>query len=350
MFKYYIYVFSISIGISFILTPIIRKLSLIKGFVDKPNNRKVHRANMPTLGGIAIGVSFLSAMFLILYFSPAQIQKFWYKFIGLCIGGVIILLLGIYDDIKGIDAKIKFSIQTFVAIILVIYGFKVEQITNPIGGGFSLGILGLFFTIFWIIGIINAINLLDGLDGLAAGVTGIVAFFLFLSAITQDNFVVAFLSLALVGSIAGFLPFNFYPAKIFMGDTGSMFLGLILSALAIEGYAKSKTAIALFMPIIAMSIPIIDTCLSIVRRLLKRKHIFQADREHIHHKLLIEEKSQRRAVLSLYFLSCCYGLISLSFSGFRGIFSIMALLLVGLFTISWMKRSGFLEFSKKEGK
>ena len=339
MLKYYVYIFLTASGISFMLTPVIRKISLFKEFIDKPSKRKVHRANMPTLGGIAMGVSFLVTMFLILYFSPAQMQEFWYKFIGVCMGGLIIIALGIYDDIKGVDAKIKFSVQILVAIILVIYGFKIEEITNPIGEGFSLGILGLFFTIFWIVGIINAINLLDGLDGLAAGVTGIVAFFLFLSAIIQDNFVVAFLSLALAGSAAGFLPFNFYPAKIFMGDTGSMFLGLILAALSIEGYAKSKTAIALFIPIIAMSIPIIDTCLSVVRRLVKKKHIFQADREHMHHKLLIGEKSQRRAVLSLYFLSCCYGLISLSFSGFRGFFSIIALLLVGLVTISWMKKA-----------
>ena len=344
MSKYYIYTLLIAAGISFLLTPIIRKMSLLKGFFDRPGRRKIHRKKMPTLGGIAICISFLAAMLMAFRFAPQYMQEFSYKFIGLCIGGFIIIVLGIFDDIRGLNARLKFLIQILAALVLVIYGLEIAEITNPVGDKISLGIFGFLLTIVWVVGITNAINLLDGLDGLAAGITGIVAFFLSLVAMKQHNFVVAFLASALVGSAIGFLPFNFYPARIFMGNSGSMFLGIILSVIAIEGYQKSKTVIALIIPIIAMGIPIIDTSLAIVRRLVEKRRIFQADKSHIHHHMLIEEKSQRRAVLSLYFLSFCFGLIAFSFTGFKGIFIIIALVLVVLVTFNWMKESGFLKF------
>ena len=344
MGKYYTYTLLIAAGVSFLLTPIIRKISLLKGFFDRPGRRKIHRKNMPTLGGIAICISFFVAMLMAFRFAPQHMQEFSHKFTGLCIGGFIIIGLGIFDDIRGLNARLKFSVQILAALILVIYGFQIAEITSPVGDKISLGIFGLLFTVFWIVGITNAINLLDGLDGLAAGITGIVAFFLSLVAMKQHNFVVAFLASALVGSAIGFLPFNFYPAKIFMGNAGSMFLGFLLSAIAIEGYQKSRTVIALIVPIIAMGIPIIDTSLAIVRRLIKKRRIFQADKEHIHHHMLIEEESQRRTVLSLYFLSFCFGLIAFSFTGFKGIFVIIALVLVVLVTFNWMKESGFLKF------
>jgi UDP-GlcNAc:undecaprenyl-phosphate GlcNAc-1-phosphate transferase len=190
----------------------------------------------------------------------------------------------------------------------------------------------------------NAINLLDGLDGLAAGVSAIASFFMFLSAVDQHNYIIAFLSFALCGACIGFLPFNFYPARIFMGNPGSMFLGFILAAISIRSFQKSTTAITLFIPVIALGVPIIDTTLAIVRRLAKKKRIFQADKEHIHHKILFREESQRRAVLSLYFLSACFGMIALSFRGIKGVYAIVALIVVILVTFKWMKDSGFLEF------
>ena len=192
--------------------------------------------------------------------------------------------------------------------------------------------------------IINAINLLDGLDGLAAGISAIASFFIFLSAVDQHTYIVAFLAFALTGACVGFLPFNFYPARIFMGNPGSMFLGLMLSAISIRSFQKSSTVITLFIPVIALGVPIIDTLLAIVRRLSKKKHIFQADKEHIHHKLLFREESQRRVVLSLYFLSICFGLIALSFRGIKGIYAVIALGVVILVTYKWMKDSGFLDF------
>lgn len=353
MFKYYIYTLLIAAGGSFLLTPIVRKISLAKGFLDRPGGRKIHRGDMPTLGGIAICVSFLAAMLIAFRFVPQDMREFSHGFMGLCIGGLIIIGLGIYDDIKGVRARLKLLVQVLVAIVLIMYGIGVGEITSPFGGKislgtFGLGIFGILFTIFWIVGSINAINLLDGMDGLAAGITGIVAFFLFLAAVSQGNIVVAFLALALAGSAFGFLPFNFYPAKIFMGDAGSMFMGLILSVIAIEGYMKSRTVIALIVPIVAMSVPIIDTSLAIVRRIARKRHIFHADREHVHHRLLMGGRSQRQVVLSLYFLSACFGLIAFSLIGFKGAFVTVALVLVGFAIFNWIKVAGFLEFRQRE--
>ena len=354
MLKYYIYTFLIAAGGSFLLTPLVRKISLAKGFLDKPGGRKIHGKNMPTLGGIAICISSLIAMLMAFRFVPQYMQEFSHGFTGLCIGGLIIIGLGILDDIKGVNARLKLLVQISVAVILIIYGISVVEITSPFGGKISLGVFGLgifgvLFTIFWIVGSINAINLLDGMDGLAAGITGIVAFFLFLSAVKGGNVVVAFLALALAGSALGFLPFNFYPAKIFMGDSGSMFMGLVLSAIAIEGYMKSRTVIAMIVPVIAMSVPIIDTSLAIIRRIARRRHIFHADREHVHHRLLMGGRSQRQVVLSLYFLSACFGLIAFSLIGFKGAFVTVALVLVGFAIFNWMKVAGFLEFRQRGG-
>ncbi len=344
MLRYFLTAFFISGAVAIILTPIIRRGALALGIVDKPGGRKVHRQNMPTLGGIAIAVAFFAGISIAFYAIPGAMDRFSLKFSGLCVGSAMILMLGIIDDIRPLKAKLKLVIQIVAASVLIGCGFTVEEVTIPFMGKFSLGVAGAVFSMLWIVGITNAINLLDGLDGLAAGVSGIASFFIFLSAVTSQDYVVAFLAFALAGACAGFLPFNFYPARIFMGNSGSMFLGFIISAISIVSFQKSRTIITLFIPIIALGVPIIDTTLAIARRLAKKKHIFQADKEHIHHKLLFREESQRRVVLSLYFLSTCFGMIALSFKGIKGFYAIFALIVVILVTYKWMKDSGFLEF------
>ena len=344
MLRDFLTTFFIAGAVAIILTPIIRKIALELGIVDKPGGRKVHRQNMPTLGGIAIAAGFFVGTVIIFHAIPGAMERFLVNFNGLCIGSAIVIILGIIDDIKPLKAKLKFVVQIIAASVLIATGFVVEEITIPFFGKVPLGYLGIIFSMLWIVGITNAINLLDGLDGLAAGVTGIASFFMFLAAVDQHSYVIAFLSFALCGACAGFLPFNFYPAKIFMGNPGSMFLGFVLSAISIVSFQKSTTAITLFIPVIALGVPIIDTSLAIVRRLAKKKRIFQADKEHIHHKILFREESQRRAVLSLYFLSTCFGMIALSFRGIKGLYAIIALLVVVLVTFKWMRDSGFLEF------
>jgi UDP-GlcNAc:undecaprenyl-phosphate/decaprenyl-phosphate GlcNAc-1-phosphate transferase len=344
MVRYFLTTFFVSGAVAIALTPIIRRVALALGIVDKPGGRKVHRNNMPTLGGIAIAAGFFAGLSVAFKAVPGAMYIFSLKFSGLCVGSAIILLLGIIDDIRPLKAKLKLAVQIVAASVLIGCGFSVQEITIPFAGKLSLGISGAVFSMLWIVGITNAINLLDGLDGLAAGVSGISSFFIFLSAVEQHEYVIAFLSFALTGACAGFLPFNFYPARIFMGNPGSMFLGFILSAISLASFQKSRTVITLFIPVIALGVPIIDTSLAIVRRLAKKKRIFQADKEHIHHKLLFREESQRRVVLSLYFLSICFGMIALSFKGIKGLYAVAALLIVIVVTYKWMKDSGFLEF------
>lgn len=344
MLKYFLTTFFVSGTVAVALTPIIRKIALELGIVDKPGVRKVHRKNMPTLGGLAIAAAFFAGMFVVFRSIPDYMEEFSFSFNGLCIGSAVIVALGIFDDLKPLRAKLKLVIQIVAALVLIGFGFRIEEVSVPFLGTISLGVVGLVVSILWIVGITNAINLLDGLDGLAAGVSGISAFFISLAAIDQREYVIAFVAFALAGACAGFLPFNFYPARIFMGNSGSMFLGFILSAIAMASFQKSRTVITLFIPVIALGVPIIDTTLAIVRRMAKRRRIFQPDKEHIHHQLLLREENQRRVVLSLYFLSACFGMIALSFRGIRGFYAIAALILVVLVTLKWMKDSGFLEF------
>jgi len=344
MIRYFLSTFFISGAAAIILTPLVRKIALALGVVDKPGGRKVHRRNMPTLGGVAIAVGFFAGMIVAFKAVPGAMYVFSLKFSGLCVGSAIILVLGVIDDIRPLRAKPKLFVQIMAASILIACGFTVEAVTIPFIGKVSLGFFGIIFSLLWIVGITNAINLLDGLDGLAAGVSGISSFFIFLSAVEQHDYIVAFLAFSLAGACAGFLPFNFYPARIFMGNPGSMFLGFILAAISVISFQKSSTIITLFIPVIALGIPIIDTALAIVRRLAKKRRIFQADKEHIHHKLLFREESQRRVVLSLYFLSACFGMIALSFRGIKGLYAIVALIIVVIVTYNWMRDSGFLDF------
>lgn len=344
MLRYFLTIFFVSGAMAIILTPIIRKIALELGVVDKPGKRKVHRADMPTLGGIAIAVGFFAGTAVIFMAMPTAMEKFLLKFTGFAVAAAIIILLGIIDDLKPLKAKSKLFVQIIAALILIGCGFVVEKITTPFFGDVSLGYLGIIFSLLWIVGITNAINLLDGLDGLAAGVSGIAAFFISLAAIDQRDYIVAFLAFALSGACAGFLPFNFHPARIFMGNSGSMFLGFVLASISIISFQKSKTLVTLFIPMIALGLPIIDTALAILRRIVKKKRIFQADKEHIHHKFLFRQESQRRAVLSLYFLSVCFGMIALSFRGIKGVYAVIALVIVGFVIFRVLKESGLLRF------
>ncbi|MBN2190635.1 MAG: undecaprenyl/decaprenyl-phosphate alpha-N-acetylglucosaminyl 1-phosphate transferase [Candidatus Aureabacteria bacterium] len=343
-FKVFLFVFSISIGVAALFTPFIIKLSCAFKVYDKPGHRKVHQRNMPTMGGLSMVLGFFAALVVSEIYFPNAIENFHDKFLGIIISSVILIALGVIDDIKGLNAKFKICVQLLVAVILIVSGFCIEEITNPFGDKIFLGVFGYILTALWIVGVINAINFLDGLDGLACGVAGIISFFLFLSSLKQGNTTAAVISLALCGCCFGFLPYNFNPAKIFMGNTGSMFLGFILAIIAVTGYSKTQTLITLIIPVIALGLPIIDTGLAILRRIARGRHIFHADKEHIHHHMLTERKSQRKVVLSMYFLSCCFGMISLSFTGFKGIFAVIALVLVIMVTIDWIRKSGFLNF------
>ena len=338
-----VYVFSFSLVISLFLTPIVRRWAIRRGILERPDPRKIQRRQkIPYLGGISVFWAFFGGLAL-----AALSQRSFrvienYRFLGVLLGGIIIAVLGVYDDWYGVKAKVKLLFQVIAAIVLVSFGFVINKVSGPFGGAVYLGIFSVPITIIWIVGLTNAINLLDGLDGLSSGVVALVSFVLFLAAAkTGGSPNVIILTVALMGATLGFLPYNFYPARIFLGDTGSLFLGFILAAITIEGWHKGTAAISLMVPLTAMALPLIDTGLAVFRRLLSHQKIFKPDKSHIHHRLmlLVPEQSQRSVVLRLYFLTACYGMIALSFTDpeMKGSFAVIALILVILVTVNWIK-------------
>lgn len=284
----------IALLLSLVVTPGVIKLAFKVGAIDKPNSRKVHDRVMPRLGGLAIFVAFTIPTFMALGFNK--------QFIGLLLGGIVILVLGVLDDIKDLSPKVKLAGQLVAALILIGFGAKVDILTNPFGSKpIELGLLSIPVTIFWIVGVTNAVNLVDGLDGLAAGIAAIAAATLGLVAMENDPAitVVAFI---LVGAIIGFMRYNFNPARIFMGDSGSLFLGYTLAGLAIMGLAKSATVYSLFIPVLVLGVPILDTLFAIIRRIINDQPIFKADKAHLHHCLLASGLSHRQAVLVIYLI------------------------------------------------
>lgn len=286
--------------LSLLGTPLVKKIAIRVKAIDKPEERKVHQIAMPRLGGLAICVSFWLIVVLT--------QELTREIYGLLGGGLIICLVGIWDDLYGISAKKKLAVQIIAASFAAYMGIQVDFLTHPFDNVISLHYLSYPVTVLWIIGITNAINLIDGLDGLAAGVSAIAALTLGVVSMLEGFGSIGILAFILSASIFGFLKYNFHPAKIFMGDTGSLFLGFNLSAIAILGLTKSATIISVFLPVIILGIPIIDTMLAIFRRYNNGKPIFSPDKEHLHHRLLALGLTHRKTVLIIYGVSVILGI------------------------------------------
>ena len=290
--------------LSLVLVPFVAKIAIKIGAVDKPNARKVHTSLMPRMGGLAIYISFFAVLFL-----SHDATK---EHLGLFIGGTVLVLVGIIDDIKDIPAKAKLVGQIVAACIVVAFGVRVEFMTNfVLGGMFPLYYFSVPFTVIWIVAIINAVNLIDGLDGLAAGTSIIAATTMAISGYATGQTEMASIALILIGASLGFLKYNFHPAKIFMGDTGSMFLGYNLAVLAVMGFTKSFTLLSLVTPILVLAIPILDTLFAIIRRKINNEPVFKPDKHHLHHCLLNYGFSHRDTVLIIYAVSAVLALCGL---------------------------------------
>ncbi len=298
MFNYF-YPFIIAFFVAFLGTPLVKRLAYKVKAVDQPAARKVHHRLMPRLGGLAICMGFWAAVLL-----TQELTKEIYALLG---GGLLIILVGIRDDIKSVSPKTKLLIQVLAACIVLAAGVRVNFMTHPINGVIDLKYFSYPLTILWIIGVTNAVNLIDGLDGLAAGVSAIAAITLGIVSLIEGVTAIAFIPFILAASILGFLKYNFHPAQIFMGDTGSLFLGFNLATIAIIGLTKSATVISLFLPIVILGIPIMDTLFAIVRRYYNGKPIFSADKDHLHHRLLALGLSHRHTVLAIYGVSLLLG-------------------------------------------
>ncbi|MGX6446095.1 glycosyltransferase family 4 protein [Neobacillus sp. K501] len=289
-----------------LLTPFVKKFAYKIGATDKPDQRKVHEKLMPRLGGLSIYLSFIIGIIIIHPTNQFHIP--------ILLGSLIIIFTGIIDDIKDISPLLKLSGQITAAFIVVVMGdMNVEFINLPFGGQVNFGIFSIPLTMIWIIGITNAINLIDGLDGLAAGVSSIALFTIAGMALVMGNIYVMLIALIVAVSSLGFLLYNFYPAKIFMGDSGSQFLGYIIGVLSLLGF-KNITFISLIIPIIILGVPISDTFFAIIRRLINKKPISSPDKSHLHHCLLRTGFTHRQTVLLIYAMSIVFGLAAFIFS------------------------------------
>lgn len=289
-----------------IVTPFIIKISFKLNVVDMPGHRKVHKVPIPTLGGLAIFFSFLAGLLII------QPQSSYH--LAIVIGALLMIILGFMDDLYHLTAKAKFLFQVTIACLVVFWGdLQVSFINLPFGGQLEFGWLSIIVTIFWIVGITNAINLIDGLDGLSAGISAIVLLTIGSMAIIMDNVYVLSMSIILFWSILGFLPYNFHPAKTFMGDTGSLFLGYMIAVLSLLGF-KNVTFISFVIPILILAVPIFDTVVAIIRRLVQKRPIASPDSSHLHHKLLQLGMTHRQAVLFMYLLSSLFSFAAILFS------------------------------------
>ncbi|MFZ5470301.1 MAG: MraY family glycosyltransferase [Myxococcota bacterium] len=343
----YFVAFLVALMVGAALTLVVRHFAHRFGWLDQArSSRKVHRAPIPRLGGVAIVGGFFAPLLGLFWVDSfvgetfqAATQLVW----GLFIGGLAIALLGLYDDLRGAGAPLKFAVQCAVAFALYQLGARIEVLANPFGAPLQLGVFSLPFTVLWIVGVVNAMNLIDGLDGLAGGVAFFAVATNFALAATRGDILMCLMMAALGGAILGFLVFNFNPASIFMGDTGSMFLGFVLAITSVVTSTKSGTAVAILVPVISLGLPIMDTLLAMVRRTLLGRPMFSADKEHIHHRLMSRvHLSHRNAVLVLYALCCLFGLTALGLSFANSAQSAMLLAGMAIVIIVLMRKLGYL--------
>ncbi|WP_010246360.1 MraY family glycosyltransferase [Acetivibrio cellulolyticus] len=341
MFFEYFISFALAFIVSFVATPIAKKVAFYIGAVDVPKDeRRMHKKPIARLGGLAIFSGFIMTLMFglistfigVIGITPNQ------QLLGMLVGVFIIVGMGIVDDIKQLGPKIKFVFQILAAIAVVwISGDKISIITNPFsstGTSVISDFIAYPLTIFWIVGITNAINFIDGLDGLAAGVSSISYLSLMFIAILYGEVQTAMIIAILAGATLGFLPYNFNPAKIFMGDTGSTFLGFTLGVISIQGMMKTYAAISIVIPILVLGLPLFDTTFAILRRLIQRKPIMAADRGHLHHRLIDMGFSQRQSVVTMYAVSGALGLVAIVLADKGALSAVVLIIALSIFVIA----------------
>ncbi len=344
-------IFVVSLVVSFAATRQVRDVASRRGWVSLlKDGRHVHDAPLPRLGGVAIFLAFSLSLILwlglaLLYprllegLAPATLLRIY-------VPACLIFCLGIYDDLHGASPILKFSVQAIAATMLFLGGMRILDLPVLFGAHSFPWFIGLPLTVLWVVAITNAFNLIDGLDGLAAGSALFSTLVFFVVALVNHSWLGSLMSVALAGAILGFLRFNFNPATIFLGDSGSLFIGFLLSALALAGAQKAPTLVAVAIPVVSFGLPILETALSILRRLISGRPIFTADREHIHHKLLQMGMSHRQVVIVLYAVSALFAMLSLFLLWPTG--STLGLVLAVVGTGIWLgvQHLNYLEFGE----
>ncbi|MFP6655046.1 MAG: MraY family glycosyltransferase [Myxococcota bacterium] len=340
---------SVAVAIAACSTPFVIRFARSLDAIDRPNERKVSaRPAMPLLGGLAVWLGcaggLLAAHF---YGEPISLST---EVVGFGIGATILITVGAWDDKFGMSAIPKLIFQIIAAAIAIKAGFGLDFFTDPITGTTYPVPPWILWpvSLVWIVGVTNAMNLIDGLDGLSCGLGAIIAATLTILCWQAGQWTGVVIGLAFFGALIGYLPFNFPPARIFLGDTGSLLIGFVLSLLALEGYRKTAF-LAFLVPLLALAIPILDTLLSILRRLRSGRGVFAADRLHMHHRLLHREGSHRNAVLTLYFLTGCFCMIAVSFSRLDGWLAFVYLAAVVGLTVRLLRNIDAFALEVKSG-
>jgi UDP-GlcNAc:undecaprenyl-phosphate GlcNAc-1-phosphate transferase len=358
--------FTIPMILSLILTPGVIRLAKAIGAIDSPNERKIHKEPTPRLGGVAIFLSVGLALLLLGLLSPELLHtssETPFKVTLLGVSLALIVLLGTWDDVHTLTPAHKLLIQLLAGTLVYLAGFRISTITHPLSPGLlDLGMFDYPATLLWVVGITNAFNLIDGLDGLAAGVAVIASMTIFTIAAFEGNYGTAMIVLILAGGLVGFLHYNFNPARIFLGDSGSLFLGFFLAVMSIETSTKGSTTIAILVPILALGLPIIDTLLAMVRRVMRSvlsledpssngsivrsfSSMFHADRQHIHHRLIEHGLSHRNVVLILYLVSCILGVGALAVTVVNNAAASMILICVAVGAVAGVRHLGYQEMA-----
>lgn len=305
----YLLIFATALALALVFTPVAIWIAPKIGAVDIPkDNRRMHTKAMPRFGGMAIYIGTVTSMLIFLPFST--------QLMGVIAGGTLIFLVGIIDDLRNLPAKVKLGCQILCALILFQFSVRINFIGNPFGDGYFFlpWIIQLLVTVIWVVGITNTINLIDGLDGLAGGVAFIASITIAYTAFINGRTEACMAMLAIAGGALGFLPFNFNPAKIFMGDGGALFLGFMLAGLSVMSPMKSATMLATVVPVLVLGLPIFDTAFAILRRVINKRPIMEADKGHLHHRIMAAGLGQRRTVLTLYGISGVMGVAAILIS------------------------------------
>lgn len=309
----FVWSFIVSLAISMVMTSWVQTAAVARGLSVPPvSDRHLHTKPLPRIGGVGIYLSFL-----ITVIAFCAIPK-WGKeifaphmLIGFLIATCAIFLMGAYDDLKSLRPQSKLIFELFAAVFLYFSGFGLHDVNLSVAGHAIGNVLGFVITVMWILLITNAFNLIDGLDGLAVGTALLSSIVVIATSLVRHNDLMTMLSCALFGTLLGFVPFNFHPASIFMGDSGSLFIGFALGALSLNGWSGRPTVMGIAVPILCFALPILDVTLAVARRFLKRQPLFRADADHVHHKLLKRGLSQQRAVLVLYGVTAAFVLASI---------------------------------------
>jgi UDP-GlcNAc:undecaprenyl-phosphate GlcNAc-1-phosphate transferase len=345
--------FSLVVGwtIAFFATPTVRDAARRRGWVDRPDgHRKLHVQPVPRLGGVAVFIAF--AITLVLLIAAQRLG--WLvasasaaAYLHLLVACSLVVAVGVADDIRGVSPMGKVAVQAVAALYLYFNGYRVTALSNPLTGEFvDLAWAGLPVTVLWFVAMSNAFNLIDGLDGLAAGVGLFSTTTLFIACVINERWEIAIIASALGGALLGFLRYNFNPASVFLGDSGALFLGFALAAVAVRGSMKSSAAIAVAAPLMALAVPLLDASIAVARRLVRGGGVFEADGDHIHHRLLRMGLTPRRVVAVLYAVTAAFGALSLLTMTGRG--QIVGMVVIASSIVTWIgvQQLGYAEFAE----